>query len=288
MPGITQHQSARFTKLLLLGHSGSGKTGSLVSLVTAGYKLRILDFDNGIDIIKNFLMKPESPYNSELRTKNIDIDAAVQFCTITEHMKNINGRMMPVKATVWDRAMKMLDHWKDGEIDLGKPANWGDKIILVIDSLSKLSQHGFNWVQMMNGRLGKDSVDFEFQRDMGQAQRLVQGFLELLADEAFEVNVIVISHIAFASDRAGQKDQVGEGVIKGFPEAVGKALLPKIPRSFNNVIQAETVGQGPATKHKLFTYSQGEVHLKSSAPASVKKEYDIATGMAEFFRAVRG
>lgn len=287
MTGITQHQSARFTKLLLLGHSGSGKTGSLVSLVMAGYKLRILDFDNGIDIIKNFLMKPESPYYAEIQRQKLDLDEAVQFCTITEHMRNVNGRMLPVKATVWDRAMRMLDHWKEDDLDLGKPATWGEKTILVIDSLSKLSQHGFNWVQMMNGHMGKDSVDFEFQRDMGQAQRLVQGFLELLADEAFGVNVVMISHIAFASDRAGQKDQVGEGVIKGFPEAVGKALLPKIPRSFNNVVQAETIGQGPATKHKLFTYSQGEVHLKSSAPASVKKEYDIATGMAEFFKAVR-
>ena len=43
MPKLSDHQSNDFTKLLLIGDAKSGKTGSLVSLVKAGYKLRILD-----------------------------------------------------------------------------------------------------------------------------------------------------------------------------------------------------------------------------------------------------
>ena len=34
-------------KLLYIGDSGSGKTGSLASLVKDGYKIRILDYDSG-------------------------------------------------------------------------------------------------------------------------------------------------------------------------------------------------------------------------------------------------
>ena len=36
----------KITKCILLGDSGTGKTGALASLVKAGYKLRVLDLDN--------------------------------------------------------------------------------------------------------------------------------------------------------------------------------------------------------------------------------------------------
>ena len=48
MPTLDTHQSSEFTKLLYLGDSGSGKTGSLVSLLKAGYKIKVLDLDNGV------------------------------------------------------------------------------------------------------------------------------------------------------------------------------------------------------------------------------------------------
>ena len=60
MPSLANHQSNQFTKLLLIGDAKSGKTGSLVSLVKAGYKLRILDFDNLLDILK-FKVMEECP-----------------------------------------------------------------------------------------------------------------------------------------------------------------------------------------------------------------------------------
>ena len=70
MPSLAQHQSNEFTKLLIEGDSGSGKTGALASLVGAGYKLRILDMDNGLDSLKSFVMKdcPDKIDNVEFRT----------------------------------------------------------------------------------------------------------------------------------------------------------------------------------------------------------------------------
>ena len=55
MASIKNHTSVDVTKLLLVGDSGSGKTASLATLANAGYKLRILDFDNGLDILPEFL-----------------------------------------------------------------------------------------------------------------------------------------------------------------------------------------------------------------------------------------
>ena len=44
-----------------MGDSGTGKTEALCSLVLAGYKLRILDLDNGLDIVKSYLTEPLFP-----------------------------------------------------------------------------------------------------------------------------------------------------------------------------------------------------------------------------------
>ena len=52
MPNLSNHQSSsELVKLLFIGDSGTAKTGALVSLVKAGYHLRIIDFDNGLDAL---------------------------------------------------------------------------------------------------------------------------------------------------------------------------------------------------------------------------------------------
>ena len=55
MASIKNHQSTDVTKLLLVGDSGSGKTASLAELANAGYNLRILDYDDGLAILPEFL-----------------------------------------------------------------------------------------------------------------------------------------------------------------------------------------------------------------------------------------
>jgi len=55
MANISQHKSTSVTKLLLVGDSGSGKTSALASLANAGKKLRILDYDDGLDILSEYL-----------------------------------------------------------------------------------------------------------------------------------------------------------------------------------------------------------------------------------------
>ena len=57
MANIKTHKSAEYTKLMLVGDSGSGKTTALASLANAGYNLRILDFDDGLSILPEFLNK---------------------------------------------------------------------------------------------------------------------------------------------------------------------------------------------------------------------------------------
>src|SRR5262245_27397253 len=111
MPSLSQHQSGEFTKLLLIGDSKSGKTGSLAPLAFK-YKLRILDFDNGLDALVQ-VIKMKEP-------KALD---NVEFRTLRYRLKSSpTGTVVDGMATAFIDALKMLDNWKYGNIDLGPPS----------------------------------------------------------------------------------------------------------------------------------------------------------------------
>src|SRR5579872_2475265 len=132
MPSLKMHQSNEFVKLLLIGDAKSGKTGSLISLVKAGYKLRVLDLDNLLDILAK-LIAEQCP----------DLADTVEFRTLRDTAKMTAAGPVITKAGAFIEATRMLDRWKykddsGDEIDLGVPSDWGPDCILVIDSLSRL------------------------------------------------------------------------------------------------------------------------------------------------------
>ena len=114
MPSLSQHQSSTITKLLLIGYSGAGKTGALTSLVANGYKLRILDFDNGLDSLV-----------IQCRQRCPDKLGNVEFVSVRDKLKGSSaGPIFDGQPTAFTRAMQLLDRWKDGDNDLGKPSEW--------------------------------------------------------------------------------------------------------------------------------------------------------------------
>ena len=274
MPQLSAHQSAKFTKMLLIGDSGAGKTGALASLAAAGYNLRIIDMDNGLDVLANLLKDPKSKYPAEALGR-------VRFRTITDPMKNVGGKLIPRQAKAWENACKMVEHWKweDPETgekeDLGPASGWGEQDVLVVDSLTMLSTAALNFVLAMNARLGSQP----HQSDWYTGQGLVESFLQELYDEGMKCNVIVTSHVTF----------IGEaGVERGYPNTLGKALPPKVGRYFNSTLMVQSSGSGENVKRRIWTTTKGSVELKNTAPTRVKGEYPIETGLAEYFRDVRG
>lgn len=265
MPNITAHQSATVTKMLVLGDSSAGKTGALAALAAAGYNLRILDVDNGLDILRDYLTNPASPYPK-------DASSRVEFETLTDPMKPQGGRLIPVKATVWQKSIGLLDNWKTATADYGNISTWKDRDVLVIDTLSFLADHALKFILSLNLRLGQRPQ----LQDWGEAQMLVMGLLEKLYDESVGCNVIVNCHIKYMEDE--------NKIQKCFPESVGKALSPKIGRYFNNVVLVKTVGKGD---HRISTVSTNLLELKTSSPLKVQKEYPIQTGLADLFKDLR-
>jgi hypothetical protein len=288
MTALAKHQASQVTKLLLIGESGSGKSGSLASLAAAGYNLRLLDYESGADILYNMLSDPKSPYPPEALQR-------VHFKTLTEHSKSVNGRIIPTKASVWSETMKILDSgWKEGEpgspdfADFGKLSTWTSKDVLVIDSFTALGNAAFNFLCSMNGKLGVLTEGNEWRRTIGQAQVLMEKFLEYLYDSSIQCNIVVISHITYV-DEQGQVIVDGESKSQiGYPSALGRALSPKVPRYFNSMLLLKTVGTGQGTRRVMYTQPQGVVAAKSSAPLRAKPSYPIETGLADYFKAVRG
>lgn len=285
MADLSNHQSSTTTKILVVGESSSGKTGALASLADAGYNLRIIDLDNGLDILSN-MFRPGP--NGEKPKYNPEGLARIKYKTFTEDMKLMGGDPVPTSAKVWRAVMNFLENWSDGDEKLGPVTTWGPNDILVIDSFTMLSNAALWFIQALNGRLGK-SGGFDGQRDVGEAQARLEHFLQWMYSTAVKCNVVCISHVVYTNDFGQSPNrETKEDFSKAFPSAIGKALSPRIPRYFNTVLEVRTVGQGPGAQKRIFTKSQGMLELKTTNPGNVKDFYSLETGLAEYFKAVRG
>ena len=264
MPSLAHHQSNEFTKMLLEGDSGSGKTGSLCSLVTAGYNLRILDFDNGLETLKQFVLR-ECPGRI----------GDVEYRTLRDKWKaSPDGPVIDGMPKAFIDGVKMLDRWRYGEIDLGVPAEWGPDCILVIDSLTFLSDAAYHFREGLtkSGSGGKYDVRAIYK----DAQDAIENLLAQVTSEGMRTNVIVISHVKYVDNP--------DGTRKGYPTAVGSALSPIIPRYFNTVALCQTKSGG---KRTIQTAATAMIDLKNPKPFAMQKEYPIETGLADFFKVLR-
>lgn len=267
MPSLANHQSNDFVKLLLTGDSGGGKTGAMASLVATGYRLFILDMDNGLDPLATYVQK-ECP----------NLIGNVEFRTLRDDVVTTNAGPKVKKPKAFVEAMKMLDNWKytieDGTptpviVDLGSPSNFGPDCIVVLDSLSFFSDAAFAWAESMNPT-AKDPRQWFYS-----AQQAVESALALLTSGSFRANVIVSAHVRYT---------IGDdGTNKGYPNAIGSALGPTIPRYFNHWAQCTN----KAGKRTIRTAATNTFDLKNTKPFEMEKEYDLSDGLAKFFSVLR-
>jgi hypothetical protein len=295
LPSIAQHPSASVVKLLLVGDSGAGKTGALAALAASGYNLRIWDFDNGLDILRNYATRKDSPYVA----KCPDVASRIEYVTCTDEMKNVGGNIQCIRAHAWQRAVSMLDHWRelgpDGKTvvkDLGKITTWGQDDVLCVDTLTTAAIAAKNFHLQLNGKLGQTRTSNEHRRDIGAAQGAIQRLLEMLYSDSIKCNVVVTTHITTVTE-SGMAPNAEEAkderdTARGYPSVIGRALSPLVSRWFNSVLYVDVAGSGASAKHKLYTRTQGNVLVKTSSPLSVRPSYDLEWGLAEYFKDVKG
>lgn len=259
MPSLTEHKSSTITKLLLIGDSGSGKTGSLVSLIEAGYRLRILDLDNGLDSLVAFARHqcPDKLVNVEYETRR------------DKYKSTPSGPIVAGMPKAFTQSMSLMTKWSD-ESD---PAEWGSECIFVLDSLTALGRVAFEWAKGMNPTV-KDPRQWFYT-----AQRAVEDVIALLSSEAFNTNVIIISHITYL--------ELADGTQRGYPSAIGTALSKHVAKYFNTLVLCQSTGSGTNVKRRLHTLPTSLIDLKNPAPFRMEAAYDIGDGMAKIFETLR-
>lgn len=258
MTSLLEHQSSDLIKLLAIGDSKTGKTGSLVSLVKAGYKLRVLDMDNLLDVLRYYgqAQCPEQLKN-------------VEFLTFRDKWKSSPiGPVLDGPPQAFVKAMKALDNWPD----LGPPAEWGKDCILVIDSLSRLCDASMDFHESM---AAAQATKYDRRAVYFSAQNSIENVLGNLTSSSFRTNVIVIAHVMYID--------MPDGTKKGFPQSVGQALSPKIAQYFPSVILYTNKGG----KRTIQTNSTPLIDLANPAPFLMQPSYPIETGLAEFFSVLR-
>ena len=257
MPSLAEHPSSNVVKMLVCGDSGSGKSGSLASLVDAGYQLRILDFEAGLDPLVGFVQDKSKLGN-------------VKYETLKDEFKIVGTNLAVKSAPAFQRAMGLLQDWDGG----GPVQDWPDpeNTILVIDTIGSMARAGFNMVlkannvlQPMGTRGGPETSHW------GAAMDNIDRLLDNITTPALvPCHLIVLAHITY-------QEREGEGAVKAFPELFTKSQNPKAGRRFNNLLSLSLTGGERSFKTKR----DGLLACKTSRP--IKDKYKIETGLAEIF-----
>lgn len=259
MPTLGSDNAAKPVKLMIVGQSGSGKTGALASLVEAGYTLRIVDMDNGLDALIHQVRK-------RVPTKL----ASIQYQTFRDKIKiGPTGPSVSGTPKAFVNAVSAFDRWEDGSV----PSDWDSNTVVVLDSLTAMGRAAFQWARSM------DPASREPRQWYFGAQNGLEGVIGNLTSEEFKPNVIVITHLDI--------EKLPDGSLQAFPTAVGSALGPKIPAYFNTLLLAEATVQGAKTSRVLRTIPTalvGSVKLPLDLPPTLP----IESGLASVFESLRG
>lgn len=260
MPALADLGNEDFIKFFYVGDSSTGKTGSLVSLAAAGYRIRMLDMDNGIRILRSYV-KEQCPD----QIGNIDYMAFRD-----EYKFQPDGQMIADNPKAFKNAAAAIDKWEDGS----NPASWGPDTFFVLDTLTTLGKAALNWAQALNPTT-KDPRQW-----YNGAQRAIENIVAELMGENFRTNVIIITHISERELTSGER--------KGFPASgAGTALGPTLAKYTNTMVLAETVGFGEKARRRIKTLPTGFIDLKTGAPFAMKPEYPLETGLADIVKTLK-
>jgi hypothetical protein len=283
MTALADLTSTDRVKLMVLGHSGSGKTGGLASLASSGYRLWIIDFEDGIPILKSVLQE----HYSGKGIANIDV------LQISNDFKVAADKLIP-ETKGWNKFNNALSSWDKPRVP-GAPFwaySLGDSDVIVLDTLSGLCDLVRDYVLGLNGRLDLGAR----MQDYKQMQELLDFAFRSLAGDKCKAHLIVNAHVQDYREggetvndpkNPSQKTIVG-GKDVGFARSSGKTFSRSCGRYFNNVLYLEEEPGLRGSERIYNTQPKGIVRVKTSSPYTAKRSYKIENGLAEFFRDVRG
>lgn len=244
-------------RALYIGDSGSGKTGSLISLLQAGYSIRMIDADNNADSLIELC--------NHIDPKLLD---RLDIISVRDKFRasQLTGLEVAGQPKAYVDILKYLNKWDDGT----SMSEWKDgKTIFVLDTLTSTGRAAFHWAKGMSPT-AKDPRQW-----YAAAQETLTTMLELLTSPDIPCHVLVLSHIDIV-----ERD---DGTSKGYASSIGKAMGPKLAKVFPTLIMAESKTIGKTTKRTISTQPTSLVDLKNPIPFSIEASYPLETGMASIF-----
>lgn len=240
-------------KILLMGPSGTGKTYFIGQLLDAGFKVRALFTEPGMESVGQYFQDKGQAIPATYDPHYI-APASTPWAALIAAASNINKLDQKALANLQDpnrskytefvQILTTLSSFKSdrtGEV-LGAADDWGTDTFLVVDSLSGLS------VAAMNLVTGGKPI--KSQADWGMAMDTVERFITKLTTD-LRCHVLMIAHV----EREG--DEISGGSTIGV-STLGKKLPPKVPRFFSDVILTQRNG-------KEFSWSTAAVGVDTKA-----------------------
>lgn len=287
MPSFSSYPPQQGHKILYLGHHYAGKTGSIVALAAAGYKVRLLDLDNKAEILRDYLFNPKSIYIKPhpLWPTPGDIASRLSYVTITESF-NLQGAKAIPRGDAWHKINLLLNDWRDGDDKPGNISKWPEDDVLVIDGLSRFCESAMNFQLSLSGNLVKGpQVGTRQSNDYSSSYKLVTDCLEMLTCREVKCHVIMICHIDFLEPEGPQ--QTADRQKRGFPKTIGPKLSTQIGQYFQHALRVKSQGNSPNVRRFIVTNNDENVELITTAPLRVQAQYPIETGLAQYFADIK-
>jgi hypothetical protein len=269
-------------RMMVVGYPGTAKTGGLASLVDAGYKLRVIDYDGNFFPVLQFVKD---------KSKLVNVDVVTLKDKLRSGQKFLETTGIP---EAFAKGLDLMNEWKykgeDGvEVNLGKTKDWGCDTVLVIDSGTAMGVAAFRRQMSLMNKTFTNTT----QQLWGIAMQQQDMFMEYATNPSNRFNVIVLNHLKMIGpkDIKTDDDETTKELKKRisdlvetrlYPNALGQGLPPEIGRHFPILIEASSDFKAGQSRRVYKTVPRPELDLK--LPIRLNKgSYPVETGLAEIF-----
>jgi hypothetical protein len=217
--------------VLLMGPSGTGKTFSIGTLVDLGVDVFYLALESGMESLLGYWKDEGKPIPPNLHWHKLAAPSA-DFTQMIANAKNINILNLDALAKMSDpnkskhnqfiSLLEALNNFPDDRTGekFGPVNSWDQSRVLVVDGATGISQCAMALV--VGGKAVRN------QSDWGIAQDQVEKLVRMLCDNC-PCHFILLAHVERETDAV-------LGGVKLMVSTLGKALAPKFPAMFSDVI----------------------------------------------------
>ena len=223
--------------VMLMGPAGTGKTYSIGTLADAGVEVFYLGLEPGLESLLAYWKDKGKEIPANVHWHQMEAPKA-SFLELMDAANKINTMQLDTLAKLQDpnrskhnQFIKMLEVLNDFPDDrtgqrFGCVDTWTPSRALVVDGMAGLARAAMSLV--VGGKPVRN------QSDWGIAQDQVEKIVRLWSDNC-RCHFVLIAHVEREQDAI-------LGGVKLMVSTLGKALAPKLPPMFSDVILSERSG----------------------------------------------